>query len=98
MSMAGVFTQAAVCNDDQIGISGPHLADGLLHNAAVGIGLAARRVFFCRNAEQNDAVDANGHSPFYFLQQMIQGILVDPRHRVDGVDLVFSLNHKNRIN
>ena len=97
VAVARVFTHADIRRDHQLRIVGAHQAHRLLDDAVVVVGLRATFILLCRNAKEHDRDHASIHRALYLFQQMIQGKLIDPRHRWDLIFDVLAFDDKNRI-
>src|SRR5262245_53220978 len=88
--MVGVLAEANVGDDEQIGRGVFGGFDGLLHDAAFAVRVAAERVLFSRDAEENDAAEPELCRLAGFLSDYISRKLSVARHRADRLPPAFS--------
>ena len=98
MAVAGILAEADVGDDRQV----RHLVlDGLdrvLHNALVGVALAADLILMLGNAEEDDRGNAEALHFLAVLHQIVDGLLVVAGH---GADLFFhalAVGHEQGVN
>ena len=97
MPMVRVFAEAHVRHHQQIQIRAANRLDGALHDAIRRIRLRAERIFFFRNAEQNNSRNAKLLHFAAFLKKRVDRLLRDARHRSDRIPDIFARAHEHRI-
>ena len=83
VAVAGVFAIADVGDDQQLGGFAAHGADGVLHDAVVGVGAGGHFVLGFRQAEQDHAADAERLHFGALLHQFVNGQLIVAGHGAD---------------
>jgi hypothetical protein len=81
--VVGVFTEADVGDDEQVGRGVFGGLDGLLDDAAFAVRIAADGVFFGGNAEEDDAAETEPGGFAGFFGDKIDGKLGVAGHRAD---------------
>src|SRR5436190_1368770 len=83
MAVAHVFAQANIGDYDQFRASSLDGADGLLHDAVVGIGRFRLIVLLVWNTEKQDGLESQIVGPLRFVGHFREGQLENPRHARD---------------
>ncbi len=97
VAVVGVFAQAHVGDDDEVGHGRFNRPNRLLHNAVVGKVFQADGVFEGRDAEEDDGGDVQGNGRFRFAHRLGYRQLGDARHGGNGRTAV-AVPHKQRVN
>ncbi len=96
MAVAGVFAIADVGHHQQLRDFALHRADGLLHDAVIGISARCDLVLGLGNAEQNHAADAELVRLFAFVHQLVHRKLRVPGHGADLAPHAFARTDEQR--
>ena len=97
VTMRGVFTHADVADHVQLRAGFLCLAECLLHNAILGIGLAADFILVIRDAEQHDAADTGFCQLDELFFHAVDAVAILSHHGGDFLLDVCAFGDKHRV-
>src|SRR5271165_7458614 len=98
MTVVGIFAQADVCNDQQLELRLANPLNGCLHHAVGWEGTSTAWILFFWQPEQNDAGDAKRFHLLALFHQLVDGLLVNPRHGADFLMHLCSRAYEEGVN
>src|SRR4029077_7990538 len=97
MPVVGVFAEANIRHNQQIQIGAANRLDRALHDTIRRIGFGAERIFFFRDAEQNNSRNAKLLHLAALLKKSVDRLLRDAGHRSNRIPDIFARAHEHRI-
>src|SRR5258708_22855792 len=98
MAVVGVLAQTDVSHDQQVQLGLANGFNGALNHSVVGIRLSAARIFFLRDAKQNNSGNAKLLDLAAFFEKFIHRLLRDAGHRADWIPYTLPWTNEHRIN